>query len=90
MSEWRVQLNKQVVKDSEKIRRAGLEPNVKELIQLLRDNPYRVPPPYEKLSGDLQGKYSRRINRQHRMVYTIDSENKIVRVLSVWTHYDNV
>ena len=90
MSEWRVQLNKQVVKDAEKIRRAGLESSVKELIQLLRENPFQVPPPYEKLYGDLNGKYSRRINRKHRMVYTVDTENRIVKVMSVWTHYENV
>ena len=90
MNAWRVQLNKQVVKDAEKIRRAGLEDNVKEIIQLLRENPFRVPPPYEKLNGDLNGKYSRRINRKHRMVYTVDTENRIVKVLSVWTHYENV
>ena len=88
MSEWTVLLHKQVVKSAEKIRQAGLEPKVKELIQLLRENPYRVPPPYEKLIGDLSGMYSRRINRKHRMVYTTDDENRIVRVLSVWTHYE--
>ena len=88
MSEWTVLLHKQVVKSAEKIRQAGLEPKVKELIQLLRENPYRVPPPYEKLIGDLSGMYSRRINRKHRMVYTTDDEKRIVRVLSVWTHYE--
>ena len=88
MSEWTVKLHRQVVKDAERIRQAGLEPQVKALIALLRKDPYQTPPPYEKLVGDLAGHYSRRINRQHRMVYTIDDQAKTVRVQSIRTHYE--
>ena len=88
MSAWKVLLHKQVVKDSERVRQAKLEPKVKDLIALLRQNPYQSPPSYEKLEGDLKGCYFRRINRHHRMVYTVDEETGTVKVQSVWTHYE--
>ena len=90
MSEWQVKLHRQAVKDAELIRRAGLESQVKELIALLRQDPFKNPPQYEKLVGDLKGFYSRRINRQHRLVYTVDQEARIVRIQSMWTHYESV
>ncbi len=83
MSEWTVKLHRQVVKDAERIRQAGLEPQVKALIALLRKDPYQTPPPYDKLVGDFAGHYSRRINWQHRIVYTIDDQAKTVRVQSI-------
>ncbi len=88
MSEWKVLLHKRAIKDAERIRQAGLEPQVKALIQLLRENPFQNPPQYEKLTGDLQGYYSRRINIQHRLVYTVENETKTVRIQSLWTHYE--
>jgi len=88
VSEWTVMLHQQVVKDAERIRQAGLEPQVKALIALLRKDPYQTPPSYEKLVGDLSGHYSRRINRQHRMVYTNDDQAKTVRVQSIGIHYE--
>ena len=88
MSEWKVMLPRRALKDAERIRQAGLEPQVKELIALLRQNPFQSPPYYEKLVGDLKGCYSRRINRQHRMVYTVDPETCTVRVQFLWTHYE--
>ena len=63
-------------------------PNLKALAEILRQDPYRNPPPYEKLVGDLKGVYSRRINAQHRLVYQVLEEEKTVKVLSVWTHYE--
>ena len=86
--EWKVIIHRQAIKDAERIRQAGLEPQVKMLIALLRKNPYQVPPAYEKLSGELSGFYSRRINRQHRIVYTIDEETHTVRIQSIWSHYE--
>ena len=88
MNEWTVLLHRRAVKDAELIRQAGLEPQVKQLIALLRQNPYQSPPAYEKLIGDLAGHYSRRINRQHRMVYTVDEETRTVKIQSLWTHYE--
>ena len=88
MNEWTVLLHRRAVKDAELIRQAGLEPQVKQLIALLRQNPYPSPPAYEKLIGDLAGHCSRRINRQHRMVYTVDEETRTVKIQSLWTHYE--
>ena len=88
MSEWKVLLHKRAIKDAELIRQAGLEPQVKALIQVLRANPFQIPPQYEKLVGDLKGYYSRRINIQHRMVYSVDEETKTVKIQSMWTHYE--
>ena len=86
MSGWKVLLHRQAVKDAEKIKQAGLEPQAKALIEVLRQNPYQKPPRYEKLVGDLKGYYSRRINIQHRIVYTVDDETKTVKIQSMWTH----
>ena len=88
MSEWTVKLHRQVVKDAERIRQAGLEPQVKALIALLRKDPYQTPPPYEKLVGDLQGLYSRRINYQHRLVYQVLEEERTIKIVSLWTHFE--
>lgn len=88
MSAWNVMLHRRAMKDAEKIKQAGLEPQVKALIQVLRENPYKNPPQYEKLVGDLKGYYSRRINIQHRMVYSVDEETKTVKIQSLWTHYE--
>lgn len=81
---------KQVLKDVPKIKEAGLNKKVKQLIEILKVNPYQNPPPYEKLVGDLSGAYFRRINNKHRLVYQVIEDEKKVRVLSVWTHYENV
>lgn len=88
MSEWKVLLHRRAVKDAERIRQAGLESQVKALIQVLRANPFQIPPQYEKLTGDLQGYYSRRINIQRRLVYTVDKETKTMKIQSMWTHYE--
>ena len=82
---WKIEFARNALKDAKKLRRANLASNVKQLVEILKQNPYS--PPYEKLSGNLKGYYSRRINIKHRLVYAIDEENKVVKVVSVWSHY---
>ena len=85
---WTIKYSKLAVKDSKKIEQSNLKKSVIELLDVLRNDPFQNPPPYEKLLGDLSGKYSRRINIQHRLVYEVFEEEKIVRVLRMWTHYE--
>jgi len=85
---WTIKYSKQAVKDSKKIEQLNLKKSVIELLDVLINDPFQNPPPYEKLLGDLSGKYSRRINIQHRLVYEVFEEQKIVRVLRMWTHYE--
>lgn len=85
---WTVKFSKQAVKDSKKIKQANLKQTVIELLDVLKNNPFQNPPPYEKLIGDLSGKYSRRINLQYRLVYEVFEELNTVRVLRMWTHYE--
>lgn len=85
---YTVKLTKQAMKDREKIIQAGLGKRAKALIDLLGEDPYRSPPAYEKLIGDLKGFCSRRINIQHRMVYQVDDESRTVKILRMWTHYE--
>jgi len=83
---WKIVLTKQAAKDAKKIKASNLKTKTEELIKTLQDNPYS--PPLEKLSGDLKGLYSRRINIQHRLVYEILVEPKIVKIVSFWSHYE--
>ena len=85
---WRVVFTKQAQKDAKKLSAAGLRPKVEKLIEILRENPYQMPPPFEKLLGDLAGAFSRRINIQHRLVYQILEDEKIVKIIRMWTHYE--
>ena len=85
---WRVVLSKQAVKDSRKLKEAGLKPQAGKILQLIAKDPFKVPPSYEKLVGNLKGFYSRRINIQHRLVYDVDNRKKLIHVLRMWTHYD--
>jgi len=85
---WELVYTKQAQKDSKKLRSAGLKAKAETLLQILQENPYQPSPPYEKLVGDLDGAYSRRINIQHRLVYQIFDELKIVKVIRMWTHYE--
>ncbi len=85
---WRVVFTKQAQKDSKKLHAAGLRPKAERLIEILRENPYQTPPPFEKLLGDLSGAFSRRINIQHRLVYQILDDEKVVKVIRIWTHYE--
>lgn len=85
---WRVVFTKQAQKDAKKLKAAGLKPKAEKLIALLCQNPYETPPRYEKLIGDLSGAYSRRINIQHRLVYQILKDEKTIKVIRMWTHYE--
>jgi len=85
---WRVVFTKQAQKDAKKLAAAGLRSRAESLLNILRENPYQTPPPFEKLIGDLAGAYSRRINIQHRLVYEILSKEKVVKVIRMWTHYE--
>lgn len=78
---------KQAVKDSKKLSGAGLRPKAEKLLGIISENPFQNPPPYEKLTGDLTGYYSRRINIQHRLVYQVIAKEKVVKVIRLWTHY---
>jgi toxin YoeB len=79
---------KQAQKDARKLSSAGLRPKAEVLLEILEHNPFQNPPPYEKLIGELSGAYSRRINIQHRLVYQVLQEFKIVKVIRLWTHYE--
>ena len=83
-----VQLTKRAFKDYAKLKQAGILKKAGGLINILKQNPFQNPPPYEKLVGDLQGYYSRRINVQHRLVYSVDRDAQIVVIRSMWTHYE--
>ena len=85
---WRVVFTKQAQKDGKKLSASGLKPKAEKLLGVLAENPYQTPPPYEKLVGDLAGAYSRRINIQHRLVYQVLEDTKVVKVLRMWTHYE--
>ncbi|MGN1194487.1 MAG: Txe/YoeB family addiction module toxin [Acutalibacteraceae bacterium] len=82
--------SKAAVKDAENLKAASLDAKAKRLLRIIEINPFQSPPPYEKLIGDLSGMYSRRINIQHRLVYTVDEQNKIIRVLRMWKHYEKI
>lgn len=86
---FRLVFTKQAEKDTKKLENCGLDKKAKELLKVIRENPYQTPPPYEKLVGDLKNFYSRRINIQHRLVYEVLMEEKTVKVLRMWTHYES-
>ena len=85
---WRVVYTKQAQKDAKKLAAAGLKTKAQELLELLTEDPFRTPPAFEKLIGDLKGAFSRRINIQHRLVYQVLEEQKVVKVLRLWSHYE--
>lgn len=84
---YTIHLTRKAQKDRALLKQAGLEQKTRALLDILLDDPFRTPPACEKLIGDLRGCYSRRINFQHRLVYLVDSDRKIVKVLSMWSHY---
>lgn len=88
MVSWTVVFVKQAQKDARELAAAGLRPKAEVLLALLAEDPFRTPPPYEKLIGDLDGAYSRRINIQHRLVYQVLKRDRVVKVLRLWTHYE--
>lgn len=85
---WKIVFTKQARKDAKKLASSGLKDKAEILLQLLSEDPFRTPPPYEKLIGDLAGACSRRINIQHRLVYQVLQDQRIVKVLRMWTHYE--
>lgn len=85
---WRIVFAKHAEKDAKKLAAAGLKSQAQELLAVLANDSFQNPPPYEKLVGDLAGAYSRRINIQHRLVYEVFINERVVRVLRMWTHYD--
>ncbi|MDD5260703.1 MAG: Txe/YoeB family addiction module toxin [Methylacidiphilales bacterium] len=85
---YRLVFTKQAQKDARKLANTGLKHKAQTLLDIISDNPFQNPPPYEKLIGDLSGAYSRRINIQHRLVYQVIKEDRIVKVLRLWTHYE--
>lgn len=88
MVSWEIVYAKQAMKDAKKLAARGLKPKAQELLAVLADDPFQNPPPFEKLVGDLVGAYSRRINIQQRIVYEVFIEEKVVRVLRMWTHFE--
>ena len=88
MVTWKWVYTRQAQKDAKKLAASGLKPNAQELLALIAEDPYRKPPPFEKLVGDLAGACSRRINIQHRLVYQVLEEERVVKVLRLWSHYE--
>jgi len=85
---WELYFTRQARKDAKKLAASGLKEKARELLDIIRENPFQNPPPYEKLVGDLAGAYSRRINIQHRLVYQVLEEKRSVKILRLWTHYE--
>ena len=88
MVNWELVFTKQAQKDAKKLTHAGLKNKARKLLEIISENPFQNPPPYEKLVGDLAGTYSRRINIQHRLVYQVFQKEKIVKIVRLWTHYE--
>ena len=85
---WRLVYTKHAVKDAKKLAQSNLKSKAEELLEILRQDPYKTPPRYEKLLGDLSGAYSRRISIQHRLVYQVLEQERVVKVLRMWSHYE--
>ena len=85
---WQLVFTKQAQKDAKKIAHSGLKPQAERLLEIIKENPFKNPPPYEKLVGDLSGAYSRRINIQHRLVYEVLDNIKTIKIIRMWTHYE--
>ena len=88
MSAWRIVFTPQAAKDAKKLGRSPLKPKAEALLDILRLDPFQSPPPFEKLAGDLDGAFSRRINIHHRLVYQVLRRERMVKVIRMWTHYD--
>lgn len=88
VSRWRVVFTRQAQRDAKKLAAAGLKPKAEYLLGILSTDPFQTPPPFEKLVGDLAGACSRRINLQHRLVYQVYPDERTVKVIRLWTHYE--
>ena len=87
---YTIKFSKQAEKDKIKLKNSNLDKNCKNILNLMMENPFCYPPSYEKLTGELSGLYSRRINRQHRIVYEVDEEKKEIHIIRMWTRYDKI
>ena len=87
MVEYKILYSKLALKDAKKLSSANLDKKAKELIEIIKKDPFQNPPPYEKLVGNLNGSYSRRINIQHRLVYEVRETDKVIRISRMWSHY---
>jgi len=85
---WKIVYTSQALKDAKKLSEAGLSERAKRLIALLEQDPFQTTPRYERLLGDLTGAYSRRINIKHRLVYQVLNEQRVMKVLRMWSHYE--
>lgn len=85
---WKLYFTKQAQKDAKRLAAAGLKENAQALLDVIKENPFQNPPPYEKLVGNLSGAYSRRINIQHRLVYQVLKSEQLVKILRMWAHYE--
>jgi Txe/YoeB family toxin of toxin-antitoxin system len=85
---WRLVYTRHAQKDARKLANSNLKEKALSLLKLLEEDPFQTPPPFEKLVGDLSGAYSRRINIQHRLVYQVLAEERVVKVIRMWTHYE--
>ena len=85
---YEIKYTKKAADDIKYLKAAGLDKKAKSLIELLKESPYQTPPPCEKMLGDMQGAFSRRINIKHRLVYQVFDDERVVKILSMWTHYD--
>jgi Txe/YoeB family toxin of toxin-antitoxin system len=85
---WRLYYTKQALKDAKKLASSNLRPQAERLLEILKKDPFQSPPGFEKLVGDLDGAWSRRINIQHRLVYQIYPEKRAVKIIRMWTHYE--
>ena len=88
MVKWTLVYTKQALKDAKKLTSAGLQIKTQQLLKIIESNPFDKTPPYEKLVGDLEGAYSRRINIQHRIVYQVYQKEKVIKIIRMWTHYE--
>jgi toxin YoeB len=88
VSDWRLVYTRQATNDAKKIARSGLRHKVEALLDILREDPFQSPPPFERLRGDLAGARSRRTNIQHRLVYQVLEEERVVKIIRMWTHYE--
>ncbi len=88
MVKWRLVYTKQAQEDAKKLSAAGLRPKAEKILALLAEDPYKTPPRFEKLLGDLSGAYSRRINIQHRVVYQVIDDKRVVKIIRLWTHHE--
>jgi Txe/YoeB family toxin of toxin-antitoxin system len=88
VSRYKLVYTKQAKRDAKNAASSGLKSKIEDLLEIIEENPFEEYPPYEKLVGNLEGAYSRRINIQHRLVYQVYEKEKVVKVIRMWTHYD--